>query len=317
MNNPLISIIIPAYNRADLIGKTLNSILAQTYTNWECIVVDDGSTDNTKKVVQRYVDKDPRFILVDRPDTHKPGGNGARNYGFEISKGEYIQWFDSDDLMHENHLEEKVNYLIANPGKDYVVCKVQFVRNNKTVGYSNIISKNVLNDFVRGTLSFMVCGPLWDKGFLSNRKLFDESLVRHQESEFYLRLLLKSDRYGIIDKPLASVIFHNTNKGMIDQTDERYYHYFVYLLKQIKTLKQAGMLNKNKVLLSFLINRQKNLVLESLKPQNRFYFNRASLILKSVLPHSLKSCLFLVRLKVGIFILKTMNFRFGILMSWH
>ncbi|RLD85933.1 MAG: glycosyltransferase family 2 protein, partial [Bacteroidetes bacterium] len=68
MDNPLVSIIIPAYNRADLIGETLDSVLAQTYPNWECIVVDDGSADKTKDVVQHYVDKDPRFILVDRPD---------------------------------------------------------------------------------------------------------------------------------------------------------------------------------------------------------------------------------------------------------
>ncbi len=313
----LISIIIPVYNRAGLIGNTLDSVLAQIYTNWECIVVDDGSTDNTKEVVQRYVDKDPRFILVDRPEKYKPGGNGARNYGFEISKGAYIQWFDSDDVMHEHHLEEKVNYLIANPEKDYVVCKVQFVRNGEVFGHSNIVSDDLLYDFVRSRVSFMVCGPLWEKCFLSNGKLFNESLKRHQESEFYLRLLLRSDHYGIIDKPLISVFFHKTNKSLIDQTNEKYYHYFVYFLLQIKTLKRAGVLNKNKELLCFLINRQKNLVLESLQPENRFYFSRAYLILKSILPRNLKACMFLFRLKIGIFILKTFNFRFGILISWH
>ncbi len=85
--------------------------MAQTYQNWECIVVDDGSTDRTKTVVQGYVKKDTRFILVDRPETHQPGGNGARNYGFEISKGDYIQWFDSDDLMQPDFLSEKINSL--------------------------------------------------------------------------------------------------------------------------------------------------------------------------------------------------------------
>ncbi len=61
MNNPLVSIIIPTYNRAHLIHETLDSVLAQTYTNWECIVVDDGSSDNTEEVLESYINKDFRF----------------------------------------------------------------------------------------------------------------------------------------------------------------------------------------------------------------------------------------------------------------
>jgi glycosyltransferase involved in cell wall biosynthesis len=97
-DQPIVSIIIPTYNRAHLIGETLDSVLAQTYTNWECIIVDDGSTDNTDEVVEEYVKKDSRFKYYHRPDEHLPGGNGARNYGFKMSKGEYVNWLDSDDL---------------------------------------------------------------------------------------------------------------------------------------------------------------------------------------------------------------------------
>ena len=71
-NNPLVSIIIPTYNRAHLIGETLDSVLAQTYQNWECIIVDDGSSDNTDDVVNDYVKKDPRFKYYYRPDEHLP-----------------------------------------------------------------------------------------------------------------------------------------------------------------------------------------------------------------------------------------------------
>lgn len=87
---PLVSIIIPTYNRAHLIGETLDSVLAQTYENWECIVVDDGSTDHTDEVMAEYCAKDSRFRYFHRPDTHKPGGNGARNYGFLMSRGEFV-----------------------------------------------------------------------------------------------------------------------------------------------------------------------------------------------------------------------------------
>ncbi|WP_417872512.1 glycosyltransferase family 2 protein, partial [Xanthomarina gelatinilytica] len=91
---PLVSIIIPTFNRAHLLGETLDSVLTQTYANWECLVVDDGSTDATEALVQTYIQKDSRFQYQKRPDRHLPGGNGARNYGFELSKGEFIQWFD-------------------------------------------------------------------------------------------------------------------------------------------------------------------------------------------------------------------------------
>lgn len=83
--NPLVSIIIPTFNRAHLIGETLDSVLAQTYPNWECIVVDDGSTDNTDEVMAEYMARDARFQYHHRPEDRLPGGNAARNYGVEFS----------------------------------------------------------------------------------------------------------------------------------------------------------------------------------------------------------------------------------------
>ena len=84
---PLVSIIIPNYNRADLIVETLNSIIAQTYTNWECIVVDDGSTDDSIKVIDEYSKLDPRIYLYIRPNHKRKGANSCRNYGLEMSRG--------------------------------------------------------------------------------------------------------------------------------------------------------------------------------------------------------------------------------------
>src|SRR5690606_34735075 len=108
MNNPLVSIIIPTYTRAHLIGETLDSVLAQTYTHWECIVVDDGSADGTDTLMKSYCDKDARFQYHHRPADRLPGGNAARNYGFEVSKGEYVMFLDSDDLYIKTALKERV-----------------------------------------------------------------------------------------------------------------------------------------------------------------------------------------------------------------
>ena len=108
MAKPLISIIIPTYNRRDLISDTLDSILVQTYKNWECIIVDDGSTDNSSAVINSYVKKDSRFQYHKRPIDKAKGGNACRNYGFELSKGEFVNWFDDDDIMLKDFLKTKI-----------------------------------------------------------------------------------------------------------------------------------------------------------------------------------------------------------------
>jgi glycosyltransferase involved in cell wall biosynthesis len=109
MNKHIISIIIPTFNRAHLISETLDSIIAQTYTNWECIVVDDGSTDDNEKVLQEYILKDERFQYYQRPDLKPKGACSFRNYGFSLSKGEYVNWFDDDDIMHYDFLQSKLS----------------------------------------------------------------------------------------------------------------------------------------------------------------------------------------------------------------
>jgi glycosyltransferase involved in cell wall biosynthesis len=118
--NPLVSVIIPTYNRAHLIGETLDSIIDQTYTNWECIIVDDGSTDNTETVIQHYIQKDSRFQFLKRPKNQIKGANVCRNIGFNNSKGDFIQWFDSDDIMYSKSLEIKVDSLTGT-NYDYVI----------------------------------------------------------------------------------------------------------------------------------------------------------------------------------------------------
>src|SRR5690554_1456629 len=166
---PLISIIIPTFNRAHIIGETLDSILAQTYTNWECIVVDDGSTDNTDEVMGEYVKRDTRFKYFHRPDTNRPGGNGARNYGFLQSRGEYVNWFDSDDLMHRDKLKLQVAVLKEMVSCQVCVCEAELFngakrrrKKSKPLEGIDFFEDYVLRNIDMGTLQ-----PLWRKNFLA------------------------------------------------------------------------------------------------------------------------------------------------------
>jgi len=99
-----ISIIIPVFNRENLIEFTINSIRNQSYENFECLLIDDGSTDKTLEVMWKCVKNDNRFKILKREEKYPKGPSGCRNMGLDIAQGEYIQFFDSDDLMHPDHL---------------------------------------------------------------------------------------------------------------------------------------------------------------------------------------------------------------------
>ncbi|AWH72880.1 glycosyltransferase family 2 protein [Dokdonia sp. Dokd-P16] len=116
----MISIIIATYNRAAYIIETLISIKNQTYSDFECIIIDDGSTDHTDELVTAFVKNDDRFTYVLRPDTVLKGANHSRNYGYTLSNGDYVKFFDSDDVMLPEHLEISMKVLLE--GKyDFVV----------------------------------------------------------------------------------------------------------------------------------------------------------------------------------------------------
>ncbi len=196
-DSPLVSVIIPTYNRAHLIGETLDSVLAQTYQNWECIVVDDGSTDNTDEVVGNYVKKDPRFKYFHRPDEHLPGGNGARNYGFKMSKGEYVNWLDSDDLIAEDKIEKQINTL---GHKKDSICTCAWGRFSDKNDFE-LKDFKIFRDYPNASDIFRDLGYngfLPSHGFLCPKSLiyktglWNESLIINQDGEFFCRVILNS-----------------------------------------------------------------------------------------------------------------------------
>ncbi|MEP5253971.1 MAG: glycosyltransferase family 2 protein [Winogradskyella arenosi] len=221
---PLVSIIIPTYNRAHIIGETLDSVLAQTYPNWECIVVDDGSTDSTAEVMKLYCTKDARFQYCKRTENHLPGGNGARNYGLEISNGEYIQWFDSDDIMIQNKLNTQMGILMSNI--KFCCCFCTGKRLNRTTGETKLLKKafnlDLFEQIALNVSELMTPSFLIKKSFLvKNDLFFDEEIKRGQEAEFLLRLtqLIKSNEVNFVDECLFLYI---TSEDSISNNDKNY-----------------------------------------------------------------------------------------------
>ena len=215
MNTSLISIIIPTYNRAHLINDTLNSIIAQTYTNWECIVVDDASTDNTASILEGYINKDSRFQYHIRPNSKPKGANACINFGFEISKGAYVNWFDSDDVMLPRFLEMKILGFANNI--QFVICSSHYVNNDLEIIKSvelNIKITNLYKEYVLWNFQIVTNSVLFKKSFLIDKKLFLNKIKRGQEFELFSRLFFKlpSDTYRIINTPLFLYRQHENTK---------------------------------------------------------------------------------------------------------
>ncbi len=149
MDNPLISIIMPTYNRIQTLPASISSVLQQTYTNWELIVVDDRSTDDTKALISDYEKKDPRIRYL--YNIRKKGPAAARNLGIENSRGEYLAFLDSDDEWFSHHLEDSINAL-RDEGVN-VCFSLWIERNNKTGEEYKVLeaegAKEVLDDVIR------------------------------------------------------------------------------------------------------------------------------------------------------------------------
>jgi glycosyltransferase involved in cell wall biosynthesis len=190
-DQPLVSIIIPTYNRAHLIGETLDSVVAQTYLNWECIIVDDGSSDNTDEVVGAYVEKDARFKYFHRPEEHLPGGNGARNYGFKMSQGEYIQWFDSDDLMLKEKIAEQYKDILKEKS-DLQICTGFKDKEGVLLPIKQNLKISLFKQFALNKTEILTPTALFKKKFLKkNDIIFNEKIKRGQEAVFFLDVLSK------------------------------------------------------------------------------------------------------------------------------
>ncbi|MFV5686293.1 glycosyltransferase family 2 protein [Flavobacterium sp. GB2R13] len=133
MKKPVVSIIVPCYNHAQYLSESLQSVLEQTYVNWECIIVNDGSPDNTKEIAALWVSKDKRFRYLEKENG---GLSSARNAGIANSIGEYILPLDADDCIDNEFLTKLVPELQLDNSLAIVSCYSKFFENNlETITY--------------------------------------------------------------------------------------------------------------------------------------------------------------------------------------
>lgn len=254
-NTPQVSIIMATYNRAHLIDETLDSILKQSYINWECLIIDDGSTDNTKEVLRPYLQKDSRFKHFKRDDSHKKGLPGCRNMGLELAKGEYVIFFDDDDIVHPDNLKICTELLTD---KDLYFCrydKEPFGGEWKPKplkpesGFtSKFVDVNDLENIVIGKLPFASCTVQWKRECFEGQR-FNEKLMYAEEWECYTRILSNGIKGISIDKVLYYNRKHpNSNTGKFSNKDPiRRASNLLAIHLVIDNLSKKGLLSSNLV----------------------------------------------------------------------
>tara|TARA_R110002020_G_scaffold188328_3_gene387059 strand:+ start:3344 stop:4270 length:927 start_codon:yes stop_codon:yes gene_type:complete len=197
-----ITILLATHNRAHLIGETLQSIKNQTYTNFECLITDDNSTDNTAEVVENVIKEDTRFLYFKKPKKYPKGLSATRNFGLDIAttrNAEYIQFFDDDDIMHPQKLELQIIPLINNSKLDFTLCKyrkfdfpemIELDLQKADDKSCKIFTKNLLKSFYLNELDLNSLGPLWKAEVILNYR-FNELLHYTEERDLYLRMFLQ------------------------------------------------------------------------------------------------------------------------------
>jgi len=206
-----ISIIVATWNRAHLISETLESISNQTYENWECLIIDDGSKDNTAKIVDTFVSSDSRFIYKQRSKKYSKGIPGCRNQGIDDAKGDFIIFFDDDDIVHPENL---LTCFILLSDKNLSFCrydKKPFNDNIKKIvfqkiklPYSKVFKIEDLGKMITGDIPFASCCVMWDKKCFQNER-FNEELMYAEEWECYSRILAE----GFTGLSLNEVLYYN------------------------------------------------------------------------------------------------------------
>lgn len=201
--NPLISIIVPSYNRETLISETLDSVLEQTYVNWECIIIDDRFTDETNVILKEYSNRDNRFITISKPIELQQGASVSKNLGLQIARGEYIQFLDSDDILASNKLEKQIESLKNKNGKVISVC---ITTNFKEVNDAIVLDfdRKDYRDFNNSKEYFELIGEIGGyyapESFLISKDLIDfsghwnENLTLNDDGEFFFRIIHNSTK---------------------------------------------------------------------------------------------------------------------------
>ncbi len=231
-NKPKVSVIIPAYNAERLIGETLKSVLSQTWSNLEVIVVNDGSTDRTAEIVTKFL-SDNRVILITQPNK---GCSAAKNKGLSVVTGTYIQYLDADDQLSSDKIEEQVEAIANNPFH-IAVCRTRVFtdtpgdRGEAEIDSDILTSTDLTFEFVLNLYGLNGRqGMIQPNAFLISKKLSDAigkwdttiSPAPDEDGEYFCRAMLKASRIVFTEKGINYYRKQNQSASLSNQVSSKH-----------------------------------------------------------------------------------------------
>jgi glycosyltransferase involved in cell wall biosynthesis len=236
--NVLVSIIIPCHNSSKYLSETLQNILLQTYSNFECILVDDGSIDDTRLIAKSFVDKDSRFKYYYKENG---GVSTARNTGVKFSSGEFIQFLDADDLLHPNKLKLQLEYLLGHNSVDIVYGEYSMFNQPDEINFNsanfnkhnytkigNWEKENILNYFIRDNITSIHAALIKRK--VVETVSFDPNIRNCEDYDFWFNAALNGFHFSYDYSPETVGYYrkHAVNKS----SNSSRMNYYRSLIKQ-------------------------------------------------------------------------------------
>jgi len=208
---PFFSVVVPTYNRAGLMVETINSVLRQTYTDFEIVIVDDGSTDDTQSVVQKHFANEGKLRYVRQLNAER---GAARNNGFKQARGLYVVFFDSDDLMHADHLATLAEIIDRYSDVNFLATKYDLLRDGKI--YPSSLSElkegwHGIDLFLRGNP--LACNVCVRKNNAQLKLFVEDRRYAIVEDWMFLAENIATDRIYIDGRTTISLVDH-VNRSM-------------------------------------------------------------------------------------------------------
>ncbi len=221
MKKPLVSIVIPVYNKAAFIRETLDAVLVQTYQEIEIVLVDDGSTDGSFDILKEYYRRNPdKIVLIDQENQ---GVSAATNKGIQAAKGVYIQFLDADDLMSPDKIEKQVDLFRNKSSLAIASCEwVTFLDNpenyqqwrlNSYKDYSDPLE--MILDFFNHSEMMAISSYLTPKMVIDKAGPWHEELTINQDGEFFIRVLLQTEK--VLFEPEGKVYYRKPGETNVSQ----------------------------------------------------------------------------------------------------
>ncbi|HEX6624955.1 MAG TPA: glycosyltransferase [Pyrinomonadaceae bacterium] len=251
---PLVSVVVPTYNYGRFIGETLDSLRAQTYPDWECVVVDDGSTDDTEEIVARVAAADPRVRYLRQRNRRQAV---AKNKGLADARGVYVQFLDADDLLEPRKFERQVEYLERHPEVDLVYGDMLYFDADDPSRRTRRLEaeaggawmpevsgrgSEVLVPLLRNNI-MVINSPLLRRGVVADVGPFDERLPPVEDWDYWIRCAIAGKRFRFVEQE-GTLALVRSHPGSSSRDNARMYGAMSLMRRKLEALLPDGELRR-------------------------------------------------------------------------